>query len=101
MYCPNWIFDIAVARTASEYLSSEMGIDAFAKKYSEGLSEIYSDVPPESVLGPAESMLLLAEIEAGDMAVELLNDFCFYRLMNEAAGKPQSSSHFLVRWKMV
>ena len=90
MYCPNWIFDIAVARTASEYLSSEIGVDAFAKKYAEGLSEIYNDVPVESILGPAEAMMLfLAEIEAGDMAVELLNDFCFYRLTNEAAGKPR------------
>ena len=97
MYCPNWIFDIAVARTASEYLSSEIGVDAFAKKYAEGLSEIYNDVPVESILGPAEAMMLfLAEIEAGDMAVELLNDFASTDLQMRLLENRESSNHFLV-----
>ena len=40
MFAPNWVFDIAIMRTAYEFLSSEVGIEAFGKKYSEGLRPI-------------------------------------------------------------
>jgi len=84
MYVPKWIFDISVARTASEFLSSVIGIEAFAKKYSEGLSKYYS-TPIDAALfnDTAQSMLeFLSEIEAGDKAVEFLNDYIFFRLYN-------------------
>ena len=41
MYCPAWIFEICVSRTAFEFLHSEMGLSAFANKYASGLSSIY------------------------------------------------------------
>ena len=48
MNCPNWIYEICVARVASEYLSSELDIVAFAKKYSEGLAISYNPIPIEA-----------------------------------------------------
>jgi hypothetical protein len=33
--------------------------------------------------------MFLSEIEAGDMAAELLNDFCYFRLTQESVGKPR------------
>ena len=44
MYCPPWIFDICVARTASEFLYSELSLTPFAVKYSKGLSSLYETV---------------------------------------------------------
>jgi hypothetical protein len=34
-------------------------------------------------------LMFLAEIEAGDMAVEFLTDFTYYRLYTEAVGRPR------------
>lgn len=91
MYMPAWVFDISVIRTASEFLSSEMGIEAFGKKYSDGLAKLYKEpVPTETFVQTAQSLLeFLAEIEAGDKAVELLNNFNFFRLYNEGVNRPR------------
>jgi len=90
MHCPSWIFDIAVARTAAEFLASEMTVEAYANKYAEGLSESYNEISADVISGPAEAILLfLSEIEAGEMAYELLNDYCYYRLYNEGVGRPR------------
>ena len=91
MYAPSWVFEIAVVRTASEYLESELGIEAFGKKYSEGLSKIFSKPISEELLTDnAQSILeFLSEIEAGEQAVELLNDFCFFRLYYEGVNRPR------------
>jgi hypothetical protein len=90
MYCPAWVYDIAVARTAAEFLASEMSVEAFARKYAEALSASYQEIPTEAIQEPAEAMLMfLAEIEAGDMAVEFLTDFTYYRLYTEAVGRPR------------
>ena len=59
-------------------------------KYAEGLSEHYSEIPVETVSEATENMLqFLAEIEAGELAVELLTDFIHFRLMYEGVGKPR------------
>jgi hypothetical protein len=91
MYTANWIFDIAVMRTAYEFLSSEVGIEAFGKKYSEGLGKLYSQpIAPEMLFEPAQSILeFLSEIEAGEEAVELINNFTYFRLYNEGINKPR------------
>ena len=66
------------ARVAFEFLHSEMPLESFAAKYSQGLSDSYSDVPAESLTGAAQGMLeFLAEIEAGENAAILLSHFTF------------------------
>ena len=91
MFTPGWIFDISVARTASEYLSSEIGIEAFAKKYAEGLASYYKNaIEVEVFSDTAETILeFLSEIEAGDRAVEFLNDFTYFRLYYENNSTPR------------
>ena len=90
MYCPNWIYQISVARVVSEYLSSEMGVEAFAKKYNQGLSNSYEPIPIESFIEPAEQIIIfLGEIEAGDSAVELLNNYTYFRLYFESLNVPR------------
>ena len=90
MHCPRFIYDIGVAKCASEFLGGEMGLEAYANKYAEGLSEHYSQITPDTVNEAAEQILqFLAEIEAGEMAVELLTDFIHYRLMFEGPNRPR------------
>jgi hypothetical protein len=43
-FCPDWIYDAAMARTAEEFLSSDLPLQAVAKKYSTGLSEKYAEI---------------------------------------------------------
>ena len=90
MNCPNWIYEICIARVASEYLSSELDIVAFAKKYSEGLAISYNPIPIEAFSEPTEQIIIfLAEIEAGENAVELLENFTYFRLYFEALNVPR------------
>ena len=90
MYCPAWMYDIASARVAFEFLHSEMPLESFAAKYSQGFSESYSDVPEESLLGAAQGMLeFLAEIEAGENAALLLSNFTYYRLYFSGVAMPR------------
>jgi len=90
MHCPRFIYEIAVAKAAAEFLSAELSLDTYAKKYAEGLSEHYSTVGIEVIEEAAESMLqFLSEIEAGELAFELLTDFMHYRLMFDGPNRPR------------
>ena len=85
MFCPNWIFQISVARVTSEYLSSDMELQAFAKKYCDGLSKIYAALPIEAFTEPTEQIIVfLGEIEAGESAVNLLENYTYFRLYFES-----------------
>ena len=78
-YTPDWIFDIAIVRTASEFLSLSQPLESLAKKYSVGLSEVYMEVYFEEILEPAEEILrFLSEVKAHHMAVEILKDFSIF-----------------------
>lgn len=90
MNCPRFIYEMAVARTAAEYLGSELALETYAKKYADGLTTLYSEIALVSITEPAESMLqFLSEIDAGELAVELLNDYVYFRLFFEGVGKPR------------
>jgi len=90
MHCPRFIHEIAVARAAFEFLSSEMGLEAYTKKYADGLSELYGEIGVELIQDPAEQILqFLAEIEAGEQAVDLLAGFMHFRLYYEGVGRPR------------
>ena len=41
-YCPSWIFNLCVARTAYDFITSDLPIKSYAKKYAAGLSEHYA-----------------------------------------------------------
>lgn len=84
------MYDIASARVAFEFLHSEMPLESFAAKYSQGFSESYSEIPAESLLGAAQGMLeFLAEIEAGENAALLLSNFTYYRLYFSGVAMPR------------
>ena len=90
MHSPDFIYDIAVARCASEFLSSELALETFAEKYAQGLTELYSEVDLHSIQDPAEQHLqFLAEIEAGEAAVDLLSGFVHFRLFYDGVARPR------------
>ena len=86
MNCPGWIYEICVARTASEFLRSELGITAFSSKYSSGLAEFYDKIEAILFQEPAEEILkFLSEIQAGEDAAEYLEHFTYFKLNFENA----------------
>ena len=79
-FCPDWIFNLSVARTAYEFIISDLPMKSYAKKYSSALSEHYSEIKPEEIEEEAELLLrFLVEINA-EKSDELLNNFVFYKL---------------------
>ena len=93
MFCPGWIFDVAVARCITEFLSAELNLEAYASKYADGLAEKYEPISQDVFVETAsELMAFLSEIEAGDTAVELLTDYSYFRLhveYNTGSAKPR------------
>jgi len=92
MFCPQWIFDICAARVAGEFISSELTLEAYSKKYSEGLNSLYNkqEITPEFICGVAQTILeFLSEIEAGEQAFELISNFTYFRLHFESLNQPR------------
>ena len=89
-FCPEWVFSICSANTAIEFLSEDTSIESCAKKYSLGLSAHYSPIESDMMtLAAQELLMFLSEIDAGESAVTLLNDYIFNRLKFEATRKPR------------
>ena len=91
-HCPGFMFDVAVARAAYEFLDSEIGLEAFSEKYFTAFSERYEDITQDDINGAAEGMLqFLADIEAGENAVDLLFSFTFFRIHYEGPNRPRKT----------
>ena len=70
--------------------SAEMALETYAKNMPKGFRALQRDTG-KTISEAAENILqFLAEIEAGELAVELLTDFIHFRLMYEGVGKPRS-----------
>ena len=57
MFCPGWMFDVASARVAREYLAAELPMETFGEKYAKYLTEAYSEVSVDQLTGCAMSVL--------------------------------------------
>ena len=92
-FCPEWIFSIFVAQTAKEFLSSNSSIASISRKFSKSINERYNEVKFEEILDPAEKILqFLSEINAGEDAVNFINDYIHYRVNFESTGSPRKLS---------
>ena len=77
-FCPGWIVSIVTAQSAMDFLTTSSGLEAIASKYSRGLSEQYDPIHPGIIASVAEEKLrTLAEIEAAENAVIILNAYIF------------------------
>ena len=85
-YCPRWIFNLSVAYTAFDFITSDLPIKAYAKKYSKGLSKHYGEIKPLEIESSAEALLrFLVEINA-ENSDELLNAFVYFCLKYNSDG---------------
>lgn len=88
-YCPEWLFSAVVALVAQRYLTSNLGLEAYAVRYAQALSERYAPIPPEMLEAAAEGCLRhLSEAEA-DNAFEVLDSFAFNRICTDGHGNPR------------
>lgn len=79
-FCPRWIFNLCTASTAYEFITSDLPIKSYAKKYSEGLNEHYGEIKTEEIESSAEEILrFLVDINA-ENSDELLNAYIYYCL---------------------
>ena len=92
-FCPEWIFSIFAAQTAKEFLSSNNSIASISRKFSKSINERYNEVKFEEILDPAEKILqFLSEINAGEEAVNYINDYIHYRVNYESSGSERKLS---------
>ena len=80
-FCPEWIYSTFAAQTSKEFLSSNNSIAAISRKYSTAISERFNEVKFEEIMDLAEKILqFLSEINAGEDAVNYINDYIHYRI---------------------
>ena len=92
-FCPEWIFGVSCAVTARDFLSSENSINSISRKFSKGLSERFKEIKFEEITECAESILqFLNDINAGDEAVDYLNNYIYYRIGFKSNGAERKLS---------
>jgi hypothetical protein len=88
-YCPEWLLSATVALVAQRYISSPLGLDLFAFKYSQILSERYDEIAPTLIEQSVEGILrILAEAEAED-AEAVLRSYAYNRITWVGNGEPR------------
>ena len=79
-FCPSWLFNLCVARTAYDFITSDLPIRAYATKYASGLSEHFAEIKKEEVEQEAETVLrFLVDINSEE-SDQLLNNFIYFSL---------------------
>jgi hypothetical protein len=89
-FCPEWVFGVCAAKTSNDFLSSNNSVNMIAKKFSSGLSEHYNEIKFEEVVEASELILgFLSDVNAGEQAVDFLNNYIFYRVSFSSNGNPR------------
>ena len=89
-FCPEWVYALCCAKTASDFLSSNSPLSAIAKKFANKLSEHYDEIKFQEIVDSAEKILqFLSEINASEEAVNMLNDFIYVRSSLNSNGSPK------------
>ena len=89
--CPDWIFDILNARVCTQFLSDSHPLEMSSNHFVDQLASSYSAVDPKLVAETAEYMVrFLSEVDAGEEAVNVLNDFVYFRMNYETTTKKRN-----------
>ena len=79
-YCPSWLFDCVVAQCTIDLIELGHGLDLIAKKYADGLREIYDDISANELKKNTNLFLkLLSSYNINENSINFLNSFAFYR----------------------
>ena len=87
-FCPEWVFDICCARAAQEFISHDLELETYAKKYERGLAEHYEAISYSLFHEGAEEMLRFLDEIGEEAAAETLHSFIYSRTKFESKGKP-------------
>ena len=80
-FCPKWVYSVCTAYCARYFLEKDIPIELVAKKFCTELDEKYHEVNPTEMASIAEDMLrLLAEVEAGEDAVNFLTGYIYFTI---------------------
>ena len=89
--CPDWIFDILSARVCVQFLADSHPLEMSSNHFVEQLSSSYSETDPKLVAETSEHMVrFLSEVDAGEEAVNVLNDFIYFRMNYESTTKKRN-----------
>ena len=88
-YCPEWVFDICCARAAQEFISHDLELETYAKKYERGLAQHYEAISYSLFYEGAEEMLRFLDEIGEEAAAETLHSFIYSRTKFESKGKPR------------
>jgi hypothetical protein len=89
--CPDWIFDILTARVCIQFLSDSHPLEMSSSHFIEQLQSAYVEIDPKLIAETAEHMVrFLGEVDAGEEAVNVLNDFIYFRMNYETTTKQRN-----------
>ena len=80
-FCPEWVFDICCARAAQEFISHDLELETYAKKYERGLAEHYEAISYSLFYEGAEEMLRFLDEIGEEAAAETLHSFIYSLLL--------------------
>ena len=94
LYCPNWLYEVSVSMTIHDFLLKSYSIEMISKKFADGLSEEYNDIPFEEIAKPAEEIIrFMAEMAGMENqefeAHESANHFTHYILKFDGLKGPR------------
>ena len=91
LFCPNWLFETSVGLTIYDYITKEYSLEMVAKKFAEGLSKNYQEIPYEEISSPAEECVrFMAELSQSEFeAHERANHFTHYILKFDGLKGPR------------
>ena len=83
--------DLAVGCVMYDFLTKQYSLEMVGKKYAEGLSEEYIEIPTEELTKPAEeSIRFMAELKGAQFeAHERVNHFIYYILKHDGIKGPR------------
>jgi len=89
--CPDWIFDILSARVCVQFLAESHPLELSSNHFLGQMTTSYDEIDSKLVAETAEHMVrFLAEVEAGEEAVNVLNDFVYFRMNYETTTKKRN-----------
>ena len=79
-YCPTWLIDCVVSQCTIDLIKLGHGLDLIAKKYADGLKELYDDISSNELKKNTNLFLkLLSGYNINENSINFLINFSYYR----------------------
>ena len=95
-YCPQWVYSACIGLIIKDFIEKDIPLDLLSRKYGKELSEKYDEINPIQMAAISEDIVrILAEIEAGQEAVNYIRGFVYFTVNFESIGKARSKKLLL------